>query len=58
MTEEKDELENVGAIWKHQSKAGKEYLSIVFRGDKYIGFPNRNKKTDKHPDYTIHKKVA
>ena len=59
MIEEKKDntLENVGAGWKRLANSGNGYYALVVGGEKFLMFPNKNKKEDKHPDFTIHKKL-
>lgn len=44
---------SVGAIWIRTSAGGNEYFSISIEGKSYVGFANRYKEEDKHPDYKI-----
>jgi len=52
-----DQKKSDGAFWKKVAKSGNEYYSghITIQGEKiYLAmFPNKNKKTDKHPDFDI-----
>lgn len=46
-----------GAFWKKTAKSGSEYYSghITIQGEKiYLAmFPNKNKKTEKQPDFDL-----
>jgi uncharacterized protein (DUF736 family) len=41
------------ALWENTSKSGNRYLSGKLNNMKIMMFPNKNKKSDKHPDWTI-----
>lgn len=46
--------QEVGALWKKESASGKAYLSGKIDGIGYVVvFRNKNKKSDKQPDYRI-----
>lgn len=45
----------VGGIWVKESANGVQYLSISLDGIKYVAFENKNKTSDKSPDYSIKK---
>lgn len=40
------------ALWKKEGKNG-PYLSGKLGNNTVMVFPNKNKKTDKHPDYRV-----
>lgn len=42
----------IGALWKSTSK-GKSFLSGKIDGRKVVVFANKNKKSEKHPDFHV-----
>jgi hypothetical protein len=46
-------LPNVCGLWKQQSKDGTTYLSGVLGNVKIMVFQNRNKTSNRAPDYTL-----
>jgi len=48
----------IGALWmKVSSKKGTEYMSGKINGESVVCFRNKDKKTDKHPDWRVLKSV-
>ena len=48
----------IGALWtKTSKKKGTEYMSGVIAGQNVVCFRNKDKKTDKHPDWRVLKSV-
>ena len=50
-------MKKVGALWKRVSKAGETFVTGLFEIDgsktSFIGFSNKNPKSDKSPDYFL-----
>ncbi len=46
-------MERIGGLYIKKSKEGNTYLSGKIREEKVLVFKNKNKKTDKHPDYVV-----
>ena len=43
----------IGALWKKTSGKGTAYLSGKIDGRQVVVFVNKDKKSDKHPDYRV-----
>lgn len=43
----------VGGIWVRESANGVQYLSISINGVNYVAFENKNRTSDKSPDYSV-----
>ena len=43
----------IGALWKKTSGKGTTYLSGKIDGRQVVVFVNKDKKSDKHPDYRV-----
>lgn len=43
----------IGALWTRVSKNNTTYLTGKIDGKDVVIFKNRDKKTDKHPDYRV-----
>ena len=48
-------MEKLGALWMKQTRNGATYFSGKFGEQRIVVFKNRDKKTDKHPDFVIYK---
>ena len=54
MSEQKSDLITLGGLWINTTKSGKKYMSGNLTPTvKLMIFKVENKKTDKHPDYTM-----
>jgi len=47
----------IGAFWEKTSKKGTVYLAGKINGENVVCFRNKDKKTDKHPDWRVLKSV-
>lgn len=45
--------EFVGGIWVKESANGVQYLSISINGVNYVAFENKNRNSNKSPDYSV-----
>ena len=50
---QENKSEFVGGIWIRESANGVQYLSISINGVNYVAFENRNRISDKSPDYSV-----
>lgn len=50
---QENKSEFVGGIWVRESANGVQYLSISINGVNYVAFENRNRTSDKSPDYSV-----
>jgi len=46
--------DEAGTIYENTSNAGKPYLKLTIRGQKFIAFRNAFKKEDRHPDWNVY----
>lgn len=46
--------DEAGIIYENTSAAGKPYLKITIRGQKFIAYRNGFKKEPKHPDWNVY----
>ena len=47
------DLLNVTGLWMNKTKSGETYMSGSLGNVNVLIFKNKNKKTEKHPDYTL-----
>ncbi|PHI06656.1 hypothetical protein [Fusobacterium polymorphum] len=52
---QENKSEFVGGIWVKESANGVQYLSISINGVNYVAFENKNRTSDKSPDYSVKK---
>jgi len=43
----------VGALWEKMSASGVRYMSGTIDGKRIVVFENKNKRTEKHPDWKV-----
>ncbi len=48
-------MEKLGELWMKEARNGATYFSGKFGDLRIVVFKNRDKKTDKHPDFVIYK---
>ena len=48
-----DYKEGIAAVWRRISRKGTEYLTVQVGDDRYLGFKNRGKTEEKHPDWAL-----
>lgn len=51
--EKESKLINATGLWKNKDKNGNTYLTGLMGGVRVLVFPVKEKKSDKHPDYTL-----
>lgn len=59
--EQKTPEKDIGAVWVKKSQSGAQFLSVVVDLNQFgvnqkvslVGFKNKNKKENKHPDFRI-----
>lgn len=49
-----EKLDNIGGLWLQTSKTNVKYFSGKIGNKKIIVFKNKNKKSDKQPDFLIY----
>ena len=58
MAEQERDPNEIGALWEKSSKKkGTPYMSGKINGENVVCFRNKDKKTDKHPDWRVLKSV-
>lgn len=54
MSEKKQELVEIMALWENQSESGETYFTGRMGNAKVIVFKNKYKTSDKHPSYRVY----
>lgn len=49
-----NDLKNTGGLWLQVSKNDEEYFTGKIGEQKILIFKNKQKKSDKHPDYLVY----